>query len=162
MDTEQLPLSDELLDVMRRAAAQAFQSGTEFVGPAHLLLALLEAPSLRDVLAAHVRRGDVLAETRRKKLPGVVGLRETGLAEGEMPPFPRYDTLAFQTTDGSRLAWLDSEAFSIFLEGARRVEIGAYKPKHLALGYVAESITDPDLQALVQDVRALTAAVFAL
>lgn len=161
MDHEQLALSQEILAVMRSAVTYAVAGGQEFVAPSHLLLGLLDDPQLGEVLDDYLERAKIVAETSRKKLPGVLEIPEAALPAGESVPFKRYDTLAFRSTDGKRQLWLDRDAFKVFIEGARRVDVGAYKPKHLALGYVAESIKDRDLQGLLgRDPSAVSTAVF--
>lgn len=161
MDVEQLPLSKEILAVMRGAVTYAIASEADFVAPPHLLLALLDDGELGDVLAEFLERGKIVTETKKKKLPGVLEVPEGALPSGEVTPFKRYDTLAFRSVDGETTRWLDRDAFKVFVEGARRVEEGPYKPKHLALGYVAESIKDRDLQGLLgRDPQAVTTAVF--
>jgi len=161
MDAEQLLLSKEILAVMRGAVTYAIASEADFVAPPHLLLALLDDGELGDVLADFLERGKIVTETKKKKLPGVLEIPEVPLPAGESTPFKRYDTLAFRSADGEQTRWLDRDAFKVFIEGARRVEDGPYKPKHLALGYVAESIKDRDLQGLLgRDPSAVTAAVF--
>jgi hypothetical protein len=163
MDSEQLPLSQDILTVMRAAVSHAIDSGSEFVSPAHLLLAMLDDAKLGEVLAEFLERGKIIADTKRKKLPGVLEVPDSPLPEGEVVPFKRYDTLAFRSLDGKRTMWLDRDAFKVFIEGARRVEEGRFMPKHLAMGYVAESIKDRDLQSLLgRDPQAVTAAVFEL
>jgi len=161
MDHEQLPLSQEILAVMRSAVTYAVSAGNEYVSPSHLLLALLDETTLREILGEHLERSVLLADTRRKKLPGVLEVPEAQLPEGETVPFRRYDTLAFRSTDGKRVMWLDRDAYKIFIEGARRVEIGAYKPKHIALGYVSESKKDHELVRLLgSNPQAVTTAIF--
>jgi hypothetical protein len=163
MDNEQLLLSKEILAVMRGAVSHAIDGGSEFVAPSHLLLALLDDEQLGEVLADFLERGKIIADTKKNRLPGVLEVPESPLPEGEVVPFKRYDTLAFRSTDGKRTLWLNRDAFKVFIEGARRVEDGPYKPKHLALGYVAESIKDRDLQGLLgRDPQAVTSAVFEL
>jgi hypothetical protein len=149
MDHEQLPLSQELLGVMRGAVTYAVANGNDYVSPSHFLMALLDDASLRDMLGEHLERGTLIADTRKKKLPGVLEVPEVPLPEGEVVPFKRYDTLAFRSTDGKRVMWLDRDAYKIFIEGARRVEAGAFKPRHLALGYVTVSKKDVELVRLL-------------
>lgn len=163
MDAEQLALSPEILAVMRGAVTYAIGSGAEFVSPAHVLLGLLDDPSLGDAIGDLLERGKIVAETKKPRLPGVVEIPEAPLPQGEAAPFKRYDTLAFRSSDGRRVMWLDRDAYKVFIEGARRAEVGAYKPKHLALGYVAESVKDGDLLGLLgRDPSAVSSAVFEL
>ncbi|GAC1419746.1 MAG: hypothetical protein NVSMB5_11810 [Candidatus Velthaea sp.] len=160
MDHEQLELSAEILGVMRGAVSYAFHGGSDFVSPSHVLLALLDDARLGDVLGGFLEREKILADTKRVKLPGVVEIMEAALPAGEPTPFKRYDTLAFQSSDGKRVMWLDRESFKIFIEGARRVDAGTYRPKHLALGFVVESVKDPAMQGLLGlDPAAVTSAV---
>jgi hypothetical protein len=161
MEPDQIPITGELLAVMRGAVTYALASEAEFVAPSHLLLALLDDTEVGDLLAAHLERGKIVTETKKKRAPGVLEIPEGPLPAGESVPFKRYDTLAFRSVDGDTTRWLDRESFKVFIEGARRIEGGAYTPKYLAAGYVSESIKDHDLQALLgRDPQATTMAVF--
>lgn len=161
MEHEQLPLSAEILAVMRGAVTYAVAGGRDFVSPSHLLLALLDDATLGDVLGDFLERGKIVAETKRPKLPGVLEIPESPLPAGETAPFKRYDTLAFRSGDGKRVMWLDRDAFKVFVEGARRADGGAFKPKHLALGFVVESVKDRTLQGLLgRDPSAVSSAVY--
>jgi hypothetical protein len=163
MDDEQLPLSNEILAVMRAAVAHAIASEADFVAPPHLLLALLDDAELGVVLESLLERDKIAGVAKEKKPPRVVEMPEVALPAGEAPPFKRYDTLAFRSTGGVDSRWLDRDAFKVFVEGARRVEDGPYKPKHLALGYVAEALKDGDLLALLgRNAQDVTTAVFGL
>jgi len=161
MDHEQLMMSGEILAVMRGAVSHAVDTGSDFVAPSHLLLALLDDPTLGEVLGDYLERGKILAEAKKPKLPGLLEIPEAPLPAGESAPFKRYDTLAFRSVDGKRSMWLDRDSFKVFIEGSRRVDVGAYKPKHLTLGYIAESVKDRNLQGMLgREPSAVTTAIF--
>jgi hypothetical protein len=147
MDSEQLRLDSDLLQVMRAAAAAAIAHGAQFVAPPHLLLGLLADQRIGaaiEPLVAGARVFEAAGEPA-KKPPEIVAHPEPQ-EDGE-PPFVRYDTLAFRSTDGGRTVYLDADAFHIFIEGARRAE-GVYRAKHLVFGFTAEAVKDRDLLEL--------------
>ena len=145
MDVEQLSLSRDLLELMRKAATYAGEDSMEFITPPHVLLALLDEPIFAEAVGEDIDRERVVSSAKEPRLPEVYEMSEGPLPEGEAPPFKRYDTLVFHSTDGTKSAWLDKQSFRMFVEGARRVSDGPYKPKHLALGYVAEALKDREL-----------------
>ena len=161
MDSEQLPLSPELLAVLRAGVTTAIEHGAEFVAPPHLLLGLLADPQIGPAIDPLVPRENIVkaASEAGKKLPEVTEIPETSLAASERPPFPRYDTLAFRSKDGTRTLYLDGDAYHVFLEGARRAD-GVYRPKHLVYGFTAEAVKDRDLLRLFgADPQSVTSAV---
>lgn len=143
MDIEQIPVSDEVLAVMRNAATGALSANEPFITPRRMLIALLHEPSLAESLAAAV---DVNAleglACDPHDLPGVSELPEDKMPDGERPAMLRYDTLAFKDLDGKQTVWLNAQAHAVFLEGARHAE-GRYVPKHLALAFVSEARRQP-------------------
>jgi hypothetical protein len=162
-DVEFVPLSADLLTLMRRAAAIALDLREPFVSPRSLLLALLDDRHAGPALGAVVRRDKLeelpVPEDIRK---GMARMQESGLSAGELPAIVRYDTLGFKTPDGKTTVWLSREAFAIFNEGARRVE-GAYEPKHLAFGLAAEAVkTNGVLSALNVEPGSVTEAIYKL
>lgn len=162
-DDEQVPLSADLLALMRRAAAIALRLREPFVSARSLLLALLDDNHAGPPLATVVRRDKLEAlpvpEDNRK---GLSRVQERGLDSGELPAIVRYDTLGFKTPDGKTTVWLSREAFAIFNEGARRVE-DAYEPKHLAFGLAAEAVkTNGVLSALKVEPGSVTEAIYKL
>lgn len=164
MDHEQLRLAPELLDVMRGGVTHAIEAGAQFVAPAHLMLALLGdervGPAIFD-LVSHERVARA-AEEAIAKLPEVGELPEGALPDGETTPFPRYDTLAFRSRDGARTLYLDRDAFRLFVHGARRAG-DVYRPKHLAMGFVAASLKDGEIIALLgRDPDRIVSAVYEL
>lgn len=150
MDQEQLRLAPDLLAVMRTGVSNAIDRGAQFVAAPHLLLALMDEPAIGSAVAEHVNREKVekAAEAALTKLPEVTELPEGTLPDDEKPPFQRYDTLAFTSKDGTRTMYLDRESYQLFLEGARRAD-GVYKPKHLVMGFVAASVKDGEILALL-------------
>ena len=150
MDQEQLRLAPDLLAVMRSGVDNAIGRGSQFVYPPDLLLALLDDPAIGAAIAARVNREKVekAAETASAKLPEVAEVPEGPLPDDEKPPFQRYDTLAFTSRDGTRTMYLDRDAYHLFLEGARRAD-EVYKPKHLVMGFVAASVKDGEVLALL-------------
>ncbi|MDP9017576.1 MAG: hypothetical protein M3N19_04585, partial [Candidatus Eremiobacteraeota bacterium] len=135
MDIEQIPVSDEVLTVMRSAATKTLRCGENFVSPRTMMIALAEDPilaePLKEVVDLELLQGMVADE---RDLPGVTELPEDRMGADEQPALLRYDTLAFKDLEGSTSVWLNAEAFAVFLEGARYAEDGKYLPKHLALG----------------------------
>ena len=147
MDSGQLRLDADLLQIMRAAAGAAIAHGAQFVAPPHLLLGLLadsRVTAAIEPLVAESRVLEAAAQPARKPPEIVEHLQPP---EGAQPPFVRYDTLAFRSTDGSRSVYLDADAFHIFIEGARRAE-GVYRAKHLVFGFTAEAVKDRDLLEL--------------
>ncbi len=147
-ELEQIPLSDELLIVMRRAARKAIELREPFITPRALLLSLLDDPSVGTAMAAVVNREKVLAANVDENF-GVVRLIDDFLPDGEQPAMTRYDTLAFKTPDGRSSMWLNRDAYHIFIEGAQRVE-DRYYPKQLALGIAAEAVRAPGVLAAIR------------
>ncbi|HTJ25892.1 MAG TPA: Clp protease N-terminal domain-containing protein [Candidatus Limnocylindria bacterium] len=161
MDHEQLRLTPDLVQVMRASATHALAHGAAYVAPAHLLLSLLDDPSLGGALGAVVPADRLrrAADAAHEKLPGVVELPEGELPEGGDPPFPRYDSLAFRTRDGARSLYLDRDAYHLFIEGGRRAD-DAYRPKHLVLGFAAQAVRDQEILGLLGgDPQRVTEAV---
>jgi hypothetical protein len=161
MDSEQLRLGSDLLDVLRAGVTAALADGAAFVAPAHLMLGLLADPRVGPAIDPLVPREKILkaAADAPAKEPEVEELPEGPLPEGEQPPFARYDTLAFRSLDGSRTLYLDGDAFHVFIEGARRAD-DVYRPKHLVYGFTAEAVKDRDLLSLFgSDPQSVTKAV---
>jgi hypothetical protein len=163
MASEQVLLSDELLNVMRGAVNYAAEYDASFVGPPHLLLAILDDPKIGNILTQMLERGRVVAAARQATASGVVEVPEGQLPRGERAPFQRYDTLVFQSSDGKAHRWLNQTVFKIFQESARRVEGGRFLPKHLAVGFVNEASSDRTiLQLLGKEPQEFTQAVYGL
>jgi hypothetical protein len=164
MDSEQLRLSPELLDVLRAGVSAAIEHGAEFVAPPHLLLGLLADPQVGPAIDALVPRDVIMhaAEDAAKKLPEVAEVPEGALPEPEHAPFPRFESLAFRSLDGTRTLYLDADAYHVFIEGARRAQ-DVYRAKHLVYGFTAEAVKDRDLLRLFgSDPQSVTEAVDAL
>jgi hypothetical protein len=164
MDSEQLRLGDDLLDVLRTGVTAALGDGAEFVAPAHLLLGLLADPHVGPAIEPLVPREKIVkaGSDAAKKLPEVDEVPEGALPGAEQPPFVRYDTLAFRSLDGTRTLYLDAAAFHVFIEGARRAD-DVYRPKHLVFGFTAEAVKARDLLSLFgSDPQGVTKAVDAL
>jgi hypothetical protein len=145
--TEAVPLSEELLRTMRNAAKKAIELREPFITPRALLLALLDDGEVGPALRAVVNREKVLAADAEANY-GVTRILEEE-PDGEEPAMARYDTLAFKTPDGRTSVWLARDAYSTFLEGARRVE-ERYQPKHLALGLAAQAVLAPGVLAAIR------------
>ncbi len=160
---EQIPLSEELLAVMRNSGRYCQQLREPFITARALLLALLDDERIGPALSGVVPREKLLAlepvddgRTTAGRLP------ESGAAGAEKPAMPRYDTLAFKLPEGTASVWLSREAFTIFVEGANRAE-QTYLPKHLAFGLAAEALRTPGvLAALHVEPGRVTDALFQL
>lgn len=162
MDLEQIPLSDELLRVMRRAAELSQQNGEMFITPRSLMLALLDEPSVGPAIATVVSRDKLLAlPPPEHELGGMIRLSDERLA-GEVPALVRYNTLAFKTPNGKSTLWLNKESLAIFMEGVQRAG-AAYLPKHLAMGIAAEAVRAPGVLAAIRvEPGRLTDAIYRL
>jgi hypothetical protein len=160
---EHIPLSDELLAVMRNSGRYAQQLREPFITARALLLALLDDEQVGPVLNEIVPRDKLMA------IPAIDDVRatatriaETGLGSSEKASMPRYDTLAFKLPESTASAWLSREAYAIFLEGVNRAE-GSYLPKHLGFGFAAEAVRAPGvLAALRIEPGKVTDALFAM
>jgi len=160
---EQVPLSEELLAVMRNSGRYAQQLREPFITARALLLALLDdehiGPALADVIPRDRLLGLAPADDVRAT---AARIPETSLEGTEKTAMPRYDTLAFKLPEGTASVWLSREAFTIFVEGANRAE-DMYVPKHLAFGLAAEALRTPGvLTALRVEPGKVTEALFAL
>ncbi|MDE2482183.1 MAG: hypothetical protein KGN02_08330 [bacterium] len=150
-NVEQIPLSRELLALMRHAVDVASSLREPFVSVRALLLALLDEPALgaalepvlpRERLDAYALPEDAGTRLTASRVP------EPKLRPGERAAMLRFNTLAFKTPDGTRSVWLSREAHAVWIEGAKRVgENGAYLPKHLALGIAADAVRSPGIFA---------------
>lgn len=145
MDIEQIPVSDELLALMREAATKTLAAGEPFITPRALLIALLRDPILAEPLSEAIDVEALEAFTPPAvDLPGVMEVPDEPMPDDEKPALVRYDTLAFKDESGRRTVWLNGDAHKVFLEGARRAE-DRYVPKHLALAFVSEARRQPQL-----------------
>ena len=146
---EQIPVSGELLALMRNAAAIAQRLHEPFITNRALLLALLEDPKIGPGLNAVIPRERLEAAQPEADMTPLIASRrqEPGLPAGERPAILRFDTLAFKTPDGSTTVWLSREAFKAFTEGAKRVGEGVYLPEFLAFGIAAEATRTPGILA---------------
>ncbi|HEX3469332.1 MAG TPA: hypothetical protein VHT05_14725 [Candidatus Elarobacter sp.] len=161
---DELRLDADLLGVMRASVTGAVEHGGAFVAPAHLVLGLLADPRIGPVVAPLVshERVEAAAAAARHTPPAVAELPEGELPGGAQPPFARYDTVAFRSSDGEHTVYLDAAAFHLYLEGARRAA-GAYRAKHLVYAFAAEAIKERALLELfAAEPQAVTAAVDAL
>jgi len=158
MPANQMVLSRELMAVMRKAVNYAFDAESEFVQPPHILLALLDEENIGPRLSELIDRQRVTAAPARRRPP-----EQLTDIDSRRAPFPLYRSLVIRTPDGKDGKWLDQDSYQIFLEGARRVQAGAYLPKHLAKAYVSESNADRMLLAILGHQPAIVAEkVFAL
>ena len=129
---------------MRTAVTYAIAADSEFVQPPHLLLALLDDENIGPRLNELIDRERAAAAPARKRPP-----EQLNDVDSRRAPFPLYRSLVIRTPDGKEGKWLDQDSYQIFLEGARRVQAGAYLPKHLAKAYVSESNSDRMLLAIL-------------
>ncbi|MDQ2872358.1 MAG: hypothetical protein M3R35_04430 [Candidatus Eremiobacteraeota bacterium] len=145
-DRDQIPLSEELLDVLRAAADISRESEEQFVTPRALLRALLDDPVVGPPLSASVDRSAIESvEPSAIDLSGVSRLSDDRIAGDEQPAMVPYDTLAFKSTDGSATLWLNKDAYGIFMVGANRAGDERYSPAHLARAFAAEAVRAPGL-----------------
>jgi hypothetical protein len=150
-DAEWIPLSGELLAVMRGAAQHAGALNEPFITIRTLLLALLDDPQIGPVIAGVLPRealeGYTLPDDAATRLVAS-RVQEPNLEAGERPAMLRFDTLAFKLPGGEKSVWLSREANAVWNEGAKRVEAGAkYLPKHLAFGIAADAVRAPGVLA---------------
>lgn len=147
-ELEQVPLTSELLGVMRRAAKKAIELKEPFITPRAILLSLLDDPGIGPAIGGVVNREKVTA-VQVGENTGMTRLIEERMENGEQPAMTRYDTIAFKTPDGRTSMWLNKDAYNIFIEGAQRVD-ERYYPKHLALGVAAQAIRAPGVLAAIR------------
>jgi hypothetical protein len=152
-DTEQIFLSEEILALMRNAARLAGALKEPFITVRTLLVALLEEPSLGEVLTEVLPR----EKLENYELPEDAATRltasrvpEPNAVTGERPALLRFNTLAFKVTDGSKSVWLSREAFNVWNEAVKRVGEGEkMMPKHIAFGIAADAIRSPGVLAAI-------------
>jgi len=163
MDQDQVLLSDELLAVCRAAVTFAVEYGASFVAPSHILLALLDDSKVGGALAEVLERGRIVAASRQPSAGGVHEVPEGIMPRGEKPPFVRYDTVVFHSSDGQYQRWFNRDSFKLFNESAKRANGGRFLPKHLALGFWVVARDDRDTRALLgSDPEVFKDVVFAL
>jgi len=160
---EQIPLSDELLDVMRAAAGYALKLREPFVTARALLLGLLDDPQIGPAIADVVPRKTLMSlDPSGDRRNAATRVPESGLPPGERGALPRFDTLAFKLPAGNASVWLGREAYTIFCEGANRSE-GRYLPRDLAFGLAAEALRSPGILAAIRvEPGRLTGAIYAM
>lgn len=147
-DLDQVPLTSELLGLMRIAARKAIELKEPFITPRAILLALLDDAGIGPAIASVVNRERVLS-VQVGENTGTTRAIEERMENGEQSAMTRYDTLAFKTPDGRASMWLNKDAYTIFIEGAQRVE-DRYFPRHLALGLAAQAIHAPGLLTAIR------------
>jgi len=163
MDSDQVLLSDEALAVCRAAVTFAVEYGASFVAPPHVLLALLDDPKVGAALAEVLERGRIVAAARQPSAGGVHEVGEGALPRGEKPPFVRYDTLVFHSSDGQYQRWLNRDSFKLFNESVKRANGGRFLPRHLALGLSIFAQDDGNVRALLgKDPEIFKEVVYAL
>jgi hypothetical protein len=144
---EQIFLSNELLALMRNAARLAGELREPFITVRTLLIALLEDPTLGEALAEVLPR----EKLENYVFPEDAGTRliasrvaEPNMESGEKAAILRFNTLAFKTPDGRKSVWLSREAYTVWNEGAKRVDDGdQFLPRHLAYGIAADAVRTP-------------------
>ena len=149
MDQDQVLLSDELLAVCRAAVTFAVEYGATFVAPPHVLLALLDDAKVGGALGEVLERGRIVAAARQPSPGGVHEVGEGVLPRGEKPPFQRYDTVVFHSSDGQYQRWFNRDSFKLFNESAKRANGGRFLPRHLALGFTVLAQDDQNVRALL-------------
>ena len=158
--TDAVPLSDELLHLMRAAAKKALELHETFITPRAMLLAMMDHPGLGPPISAVVNREKVVGaqteDTHAARLP------DDTFEAGDQHAVERFDTIAFKTPDGKSSVWLTREAFDIFTGGAQRAQ-ERYMPKQLALGFAAEARNAPGVLAAIKvDPGVLAEAIYRL
>lgn len=137
----QIALSQELLDVLREAAAAALRFKEPFITSRTLLFALLDAPSVGNALARVVSR-------------------ETLASLSFSADVANFDTLEFKTPDGSSGVWMSRSAYRVFAEGGKCAGTRVYLPHHLVQAIAADAARDPGILAALRVApNALTDAV---
>jgi hypothetical protein len=163
MDQEQVLLSDELLAVCRAAVSFAVEYGASFVAPPHILLALLDDSKVGGALAEVLERGRIVAAARQPAPGAVHELPEGVMPRGEKPPFVRYDTVVFHSSDGQYQRWFNRDSFKLFNESAKRANGGRFLPRHLALGITELAQDDQNTRSLLgKDPEVFREVVYAL
>jgi hypothetical protein len=163
MDQDQVLLSDELLAVCRAAVTFAVEYGASFVAPSHILLALLDDSKVGGALAEVLERGRIVAAARQPSAGGVHETPEGIMPRGEKPPFLRYDTVVFHSSDGQYQRWFNRDSFKLFNESAKRANGGRFLPRHLALGITVLATDDQGTRALLgKDPEVFKEVVYAL
>jgi hypothetical protein len=163
MDQDQVLLSDELLAVCRAAVTFAVEYGASFVAPPHVLLALLDDAKVGGALAEVLERGRIVAAARQPSSGGVHEVPEGIMPRGEKPPFVRYDTVVFHSSDGQYQRWFNRDTFKLFNESAKRANGGRFLPRHLALGMTVVAQDDQNVRALLgKDPEIFKEVVYAL
>ena len=71
------------------------------------------------------------------------------MPRGEKPPFLRYDSLVFHSSDGQYQRWFNRDSFKLFNESAKRANGGRFLPRHLALGFTVFAQDDQNVRALL-------------
>jgi hypothetical protein len=163
MDQDQVLLSDELLAVCRSAVTFAVEYGASFVAPSHILLALLDDSKVGGALAEVLERGRIVAAARQPSAGGVHEVPEGIMPRGEKPPFVRYDTVVFHSSDGQYQRWFNRDSFKLFNESAKRANGGRFLPRHLALGITVLATDDQNTRSLLgKDPEVFKEVVYAL
>jgi len=163
MDQDQVLLSDELLAVCRAAVTFAVEYGASFVAPSHILLALLDDSKVGGALAEVLERGRIVAASRQPSAGGVHEVPEGIMPRGEKPPFVRYDTVVFHSSDGQYQRWFNRDSFRLFNESAKRANGGRFLPRHLALGMTVLATDDMNTRMLLgKDPEIFREVVYAL
>lgn len=158
--SDTVPLSEELLRMMRAAARNAIELREPFITPRAILLALMDEPAVGIALSPVVNKDRVLEVGPAQEF-GVMRVLDEA-TDGQAPAMTRYDTLAFKTPDGRTSMWLSRDAYDIFVEGAQRVE-DRYYPKQLALGLAFQAVHAPGvLTAIHVEPGALADAIYKL
>lgn len=158
--TDAVPLSDELLKLMRVSAKKALELHEGFITPRALLLAMMDDPAIGAPIASVVDRERLLSAdapvTQASRLP------DDTFDAGDPAAIARFDTISFKTPDGGSSVWLTRDAYDIFIEGAQRAD-DRYMPKHLALGFAAEARRAPGVLAEINvQPGALSEAIYRL
>jgi hypothetical protein len=90
-----------------------------------------------------------VAAARQPSAGGVHEVPEGIMPRGEKPPFVRYDTVVFHSSDGQYQRGFNRDSFKLFNESAKRANGGRFLPRHLALGFTVFAQDDQNVRLLL-------------
>ena len=124
---------------------------------------MLDDSKVGGALAEVLERGRIVAASRQPSAGGVHEVPEGIMPRGEKPPFVRYDTVVFHSSDGQYQRWFNRDSFRLFNESAKRANGGRFLPRHLALGMTVLATDDMNTRMLLgKDPEIFREVVYAL